>query len=143
MAIFLISFSAFANSDCSQYSDDCEYYSCVAQAKHCSDSSYPISFGKRYCLRYVEDSANLSKYGQEWLQNVRKCLIKDMTTFEDTLSCSQLRGRAFKGHVTCYVESGFCHLSWKDKARVVKTIWPSIRNVYIMASGINVLRACR
>lgn len=142
IVLTLLSFNVFATSDCTQYANDCEYYSCVSDSKHCPDSSYPVSFGKRYCLRYEERMGRFSDAGRIWIEEVRKCLIRDMETFESDLTCSQLRKRAFKGHVPCYVESGFCNLSVKDKARVVKTIWPSIRNVYILASGINVMRAC-
>lgn len=141
IALALLTFSAFA-SDCSQYENDCEYYSCVAEAKHCSDASYPVSFGKRYCLRYENQVNRFSDAGKVWIEEVRKCLIKDMSTFENDLSCPQLRKRAFKGHVPCYVESGYCNLGWRDKTQILKTIWPSIRNVHILASGINVLRAC-
>lgn len=148
IGLFLISFSASAAfglvlaSDCSQYANDCEYYSCVSNSKHCSDESYPENFGKRYCLRYEERKENFSEEGKTWIQEVRKCLIQDMSTFENDLSCSQLRKRAFKGHVPCYVESGYCNLSLRDKIQVTRTIWPSIRNVYILASGINILKAC-
>lgn len=138
----LLSFNAFANSDCAQYANDCEYYSCLSASKHCGEESYPENFGKRYCLRYEDRMENFSEAGKKWIVEVRKCLIRDMESFESDLSCGQLRSRAFKGHVPCYIESGYCHLGWRDKAQIVRTIWPSIRNVYILASGMNVLRAC-
>ena len=98
IALLLISFSALA-SDCSELQNDCEYYSCISNTKHCSDSSYPVSFGKKYCLRYENQMNRFSEAGKTWIEEVRKCLIRDMETFADDLSCSQIRKRAFKGHV--------------------------------------------
>lgn len=142
MLTLLFTFSVYASSDCSQYTNDCEYYSCISNAKHCSPANYPESFGKRYCLRYENQMNRFSENGKLWIEEVRKCLIRDMETFQSDLSCSQLRKRAFQGHVPCYVESGYCNLTFRDKIQVTKTIWPSIRNVYILASGINILRSC-
>ncbi len=140
--LFLLSLPVIADERCREYADDCEYYSCVSEAKHCGDESYPISFGKRYCLRYESRMDHFTENGKIWINEVKKCLIDEMAKFEEDLTCSQLRKRAFKSHVPCYVKSGFCELSFYDKRMAIKTIWPSIRNVHILASGINTLRAC-
>lgn len=142
--IFFLFFSTglVADSACSDLKDDCEYYSCISSIKNCPSSSYPENFGRKYCLRYADRSTGFSDKGKLWIENVKRCLIQDMEKFEVKLSCSQLKSRAFKGHVPCYVASGFCQLSIHDKREVIRTIWPSIRNVYILANGINILRAC-
>jgi hypothetical protein len=141
--ILFFSLPVFAESACEHLKDDCEYYSCLSHLKHCSDLSYPENFGKRYCLRYADRMSSFSETGKNWIQSVKKCLIREMEGFESKLSCPGLRNRAFQSHVTCYVESGFCGLSFHDKKQILRTIWPSIRNVQILANGINVLRACR
>lgn len=127
---------------CAEYSNDCEYYTCVTEAKHCRNSSYPIRFGRHYCLRYGNRINSFSENGKTWTQKVRKCLIREMSSYEENLTCGQLKRRAFKDHVPCYLESGFCHLSLRDKKLVLKTIWPSLTNPYVQAGGLRILRAC-
>lgn len=140
--LILISFPAFAESRCERLKDDCEYYSCISLEKNCSRYSYPENFGRKYCLRYAERSARFSDQGKRWIENVKSCLISEMETFESKLSCSQLRKRAFKSHVPCYVRSGFCQLNQSDKIELLRTIWPSVRNVHILANGIQIVKAC-
>lgn len=139
--LLLVSFSAFAGV-CDQYENDCEYYLCVSAEKQCDPSEYPVKFGHRFCMRYQERMATFSPAGKLWVEEVRKCLIREMNDFSDELSCSELKIKAFNSHGRCYVESGFCHLSARDKKTVVETIWPTIRNVYVLADGINILRKC-
>lgn len=140
--LFLISVPVFADSRCEHLKDDCEYYSCISHEKSCSRFSYPQNFGRRYCLRYAERSLNFSEEGQLWISNVKRCLISEMESFESKLSCSQLRKRAFRSHVPCYVRSGFCQLNHSDKLEVLRTIWPSVRNVQILANGFQIVKAC-
>ncbi|MCM2351904.1 MAG: hypothetical protein NDI69_17960 [Bacteriovoracaceae bacterium] len=142
LLLFSFEIKADDSARCAEYSNDCEYYSCVAEAKHCQNSSYPIRFGRRFCLRYGDRSNNFSENGKTWIEEVRKCLIREMSTYEEHLSCRQLKRRAFKDHAPCYLESGFCRLSFRDKKQVLKTIWPSLTSPYVQAGGFRILRAC-
>lgn len=140
--LLFLSVPALADSKCEHLKDDCEYYSCISLEKSCSRFSYPENFGKKFCLRYGVRSSRFSQEGKIWIENVKRCLISEMESFESRLSCLQLKKRAFKSHVPCYVQNGFCGLGTHDKKEILRTIWPSIRNVYILANGLDVLKAC-
>lgn len=139
--LVLLSLSAIA-SECSQYTNDCEYYLCVSAERNCGPRDYPERFGHRFCLRYSERLDTFSEEGKNWVNSVRSCLIKKMEDLDQNLTCSQLKTQAFRAHVPCYLESGFCQLNLKDKKAVIDTIWPTIRNVYVLAGGMNILKAC-
>lgn len=134
---------AFDAKRCDQFQNDCEYYSCIAEAKHCNRFSYPTNFGKRICLRYQTNLNQFSESGKMWVETVRKCLIHEMSTFEENLSCHGLRSRAFKSHVPCYIQNGYCDLSMKDKDLVMKAILPGLLNLEGIKNGIEVLKYCQ
>jgi len=140
--IFCIQASAWAGSTCSEINNDCEYYSCVAETKHCSKSSYLLRFGQRYCLRYNERRSAFSASGIKWIEDVRSCLIRRMSFYESILSCRDLKSQAFMDHIPCYLESGFCDLSKSDRFQVLKTIWPSLGHFKILANGYEVFKTC-
>lgn len=133
---------SFDPKRCQEFSSDCEYYSCLAAAKHCSHRSYLVNFGHRYCLRYESRLSNFTEDGQVWMQEVRKCLIREMSSYEENLSCKELKVRAFSDHVPCYIESGFCELSKWDKKQILKTVWPTLKNLRVLIGGFEISRAC-
>lgn len=141
LVLGLLSLSAIAD-ECSRYTNDCEYYLCISAEKGCDRRDYPVRFGHRFCLRYSKRIESFSEEGKIWVDNVRSCLIKKMEELDQELNCSQLKVQAFKTHVPCYLESGFCQLKLKDKRAVIDTVWPTIRNVYVLAGGINILKSC-
>lgn len=143
LVLFLFSYSALAaDSICADHLNDCEYYTCVAVSKNCSSRSYPTRFARRYCLRYDARNERFSQRGQEWINNVRSCLIHEMNTYVDDLTCGELKKRAFKDHVPCYIESGFCSLSNRDRKQILKTIWPSLKSFQVVLSGIETYKSC-
>ncbi len=139
----LFSTLVHAQSECQQYLDDCEYYSCIEAQKQCGNRGYPIGFGRKYCLRFDERQARLSPEGQEWMMRVRSCLITGMEESSDELTCRQFKRTAVKLHVPCYVQSGYCQLSKKDKKAVIKMIRWSLWRPSLLSAGIRVLRSCQ
>ncbi|MFP5385265.1 MAG: hypothetical protein ACLGHN_04255 [Bacteriovoracia bacterium] len=93
-------------------------------------------------MRYEERMTSFSHEGWMWVEEVRRCLIEEMNRFEQNLGCSELKRRAFQTHVPCYIQSGFCSLSLKDKRAVIKTIWPSISSTETLSAGNAVLKEC-
>lgn len=128
---------------CEELKDDCEYYSCISEIKNCPRTSYPLNFGRRYCLRYTNRLANFSLTGKTWVENVKRCLIQEMMNFEEGLSCRGLRQKAFRSHIPCYVENGFCELGLRDKRQIIKTIWPSFKSLGVLKDGLSILQSCR
>jgi hypothetical protein len=142
ISLFALSAWAETESNCSKLQNDCEYYSCISQEKSCSSDSYPLAFGRRFCLRYGANISKFSENGKSWIENVRQCLIREMETFESDLSCSELQNKAFKSHIPCYVKSGFCELSLSDKRKIMQTLWPSLGNPQVISDGMAVLKSC-
>lgn len=68
--------------------------------------------------------------------------MNEMEKFEDGLSCNDLKVKAFKSHVACYVDHGFCELSLKDKQQVMTTIWPGLLSFLAIENGLGVLNSC-
>ena len=132
-----------AQTECQQFLDDCEYYSCIEAEKQCGDRGYPIGFGRKYCMRFEERQAKLSLEGQEWMKRVRSCLIAGMEESTDGLSCREFKRSAVKLHVPCYVDSGYCQLSKKDKKAVIKMISWSMWRPSLLNAGLRVLKSCK
>ena len=130
-------------ADCSQFSNDCEYYTCVAQSRHCTSKSYPINFGRKYCLRYNQSFQKFSSNGKRWIQDVRRCLIQKMESYDSELTCHELKIRAFKDHIPCYIDHGYCELSNQDKIEIIKTVLPSLRHLRVLYSGAELSLACK
>ncbi len=145
ITFIIFSYSAFAfdAKRCEHLVDDCEYYSCLAEAKHCPQNTYPSNFGHRYCLRYEKRTEYFSDNGKLWIQNVKQCLIEKMIFYEEDFSCGQLKFKAFSDHVPCYIDNGFCELSRWDRKQVLKTIYPTLRHLRVLLGGFRLLWACR
>lgn len=144
LILLFMSFNALADdSNCQQYLDDCEYYSCIEAEKQCGRRGYPIGFGRKYCLRFEERQSNFSDEGRAWMERVRSCLIRGMEEAPEALSCRKFKRAAVKQHVPCYVESGYCELSKKDKKAVIKMIRWSLWRPSLAFAGIRVLKACK
>jgi hypothetical protein len=65
-----------------------------------------------------------------------------MHSYPADLTCGDLKTRAFGDHVPCYLESGYCELSARDKRQVFKAIWPSLKNIQVILAGIKTNKAC-
>lgn len=138
----LLSTSSFATK-CDHLLDDCEYYSCIEAEKQCGKRGYPLGFGKKYCLKFDEKKESLSEEGQEWMLRVRSCLIQEMEQFEQTLTCKKFKKQSVKVHVPCYINSGYCQLSKKDRKAVIKIIRWSTWRPSILSAGVKVLKSCK
>ena len=155
----LFSFSTFAISDssnqvlrlsstsaisCGKLKDSCEYYTCVESKKQCGESGYLQSFGHKYCQRFQDKiSKKLSQRGRIWLQEVRSCLIDELSKISPQIGCYGLKKMAFRSHVPCYQKTRFCELNKWDKYHVIKTLKSELKNRHVLAAGIRVLKSCR
>lgn len=139
----LLSFQANGESNCQQFLSDCEYYSCIEESKRCGKRGYPLGFGKKYCNRFAGLSHQLSDQGKRWMETVRNCLIEKLETVSPEATCRKFKREAISQHVPCYVESGYCELSKKDKKIVLKTIRKSLWRPTLFVAGIRVIRLCK
>lgn len=142
--IFLIfTFNTTAFENCSKMSSDCEFYSCVEKNKLCGKRSYLIGFGHKYCNKFENKEHKFSNEGKLWIEEVKRCLIREVDNLNDNLSCKKFKRSAIAHHVPCYVNSGYCHLKKKDKKNVVKIILTSLWRPSLIKAGLKVLSACR
>ncbi|MBT7611234.1 MAG: hypothetical protein HN576_15855 [Bacteriovoracaceae bacterium] len=133
----------FTQTECQQFANDCEYYSCVEEIKHCGKHGYLIGFGYKYCRKFSNKEQNLSGEGQSWIVSVRACLIERLDNVEPDLSCKQYRQEAIEQHVPCYTKSGYCDLSKKDKKTIIKMIRGSLWKPSLFIAGVAVLKHCK
>lgn len=140
--IFLYSLNISA-LDCSEIKDDCEYYSCIEEQRHCGKKGYLLGFGKKYCLKFSKLDRLFSEEGKRWIDEVRECLIKSADLSSKSLSCKEFKKEQFKSHVPCYVSSGYCELSRKDRFAVKKVIYKSLWRPSLIWSGMKVVIKCR
>ena len=143
-AILILFFSVgIYASNCSEATDDCEYYSCIEEQRHCGEKGYLLGFGKKYCMKFTEDEDYFSSDGKEWILKVRECLIKNLDTPKEGISCKKFKRSQVKSHVPCYLESGYCELSRRDRFAVKKVIYKSMWRPSLLWAGIKIIASCR
>ncbi len=106
----------------------CDYYRCKEesqpQEEQCGDSGYYLGYGLKYCQRFQQSTrSHLSAAGDRWLDSVMNCLMRsNEEEVTPDQSCQELKTIAFDSHPGCYVQTGFCELSWNDKAWIFFTV---------------------
>lgn len=131
--LFLLNMSAQAS--------ECDFYQKLESEYQCHSKGYPINFGYKYCLQFINKKKSFSLEGQQWLANTRECLINELknTGFNN---CKELRDFAFESHGPCYEQAGFCSLSKKDRKELYKMILPNFWRVSLIFDGLSLLRSC-
>ncbi len=142
LIIALSSQMAFSFTECEQLSDSCEYYSCVEAHKKCGKRGYAIGFGKKYCTKFDKYSYKFSNEGKRWIEDVRSCLIDNLGITSDVLSCRKFKKEQIKSHIPCYLDSGYCSLSTKDKKLIRKVVYKTMWRPSFIVSAFKVLKAC-
>ncbi len=109
--------SAYA---CEPSPESCDYYLCKEEEKRCGDNGYLLDFGYHLCEVYLKQERQSSLALQDWYPKVRLCLQKAVDKLDPEMSCATLKTNAFASHEDCYLQTGFCSLSWEDKFEVWK-----------------------
>ena len=120
---------------------ECDFYQKLESEYQCHSKGYPINFGYKYCLKFINKKKTFSEDGQIWLANTRECLINELknTSFND---CKELRDFAFDSHGPCYEQAGFCSLTKKDRKELYKMILPQFWRVSLIVEGLSLLNSC-
>jgi hypothetical protein len=133
---------SYGFSECKKLDDTCEYYSCVEQSKHCGKRGYAIGFGQKYCKKFDKKSHKFTNEGRKWIEEVRGCLIDNLGSTSQELSCRKFRKAQVKNHIPCYLNSGYCSLSDKDKFQIKKVVYKTMWRPSFIVSAIKILRMC-
>jgi hypothetical protein len=124
-------------------SRDCEYYKDVEARFLCGRQGYPINYGYRMCNLYLRQQHSVSPGLRQWFPKVRYCLQKylhnNQTKFH---GCQDLKAKALRSHVGCYVKTGFCALSWSDRLTIVRSLEWGVFSRDVLAQAYAVQQAC-
>ena len=114
VAIVLCYFqAAFSDVDINQ----CDAYRKKSNELQCQDNGYLISFGEKYCRKFVEKNDRFSEYGQAILADIRTCLISGIES-EESMTCNTAKDLAQIHHYNCYLNSGYCTLNVFDRLAI-------------------------
>lgn len=116
----------------------CEAYLQRQEELSCPRDGYLLSFGYKYCRRFAQINKEFSSGGQKTLRRIRNCLAAKLMASKN-LTCSNVRARALKHHVACYVENGFCEMCFADKFTIYRSIWKELfaEDFYQASNEIN------
>lgn len=127
----LFSSTVLAQNNCQASSTSCEAYSCLEEKVSCGEKGYFLKFGLKNCENFLEKEEEMSPSAQAWMPRVRLCLQAELFQITDQVqadapiwssakTCKKIKKEAFKSHVDCYVETGFCELSWSDRLKIAR-----------------------
>mgnify|MGYP001551069754 CR=1 FL=1 len=130
-SMIILFVSQEARAQCANPSNtSCEVYNiCFNRYCPCSGSSnYFISYGRKYCDRFLNTGA-LSAVGRQWRDKTLRCLQETIIPklpidAPATCNCAQMKEFAFTSHVACYTQSAasVCKLPLSDWAEIVRII---------------------
>lgn len=98
----------------------CAFYQCKLDAAPTPSGrcSYFSDFGLPYCKKFFAVDFEDRVFGA----SVRQCLQEAIRDRLEGRSCDVVKDTAFRSHVECYVQGGYCELTLADKLKVMKTI---------------------
>lgn len=135
--ILLFSSTVFARSQCDFYQD-------ISNKLQCSQDDYFLRFGEKYCRVFIAKAPRFSSEGQNFLRQVRQCLIQKIANGvkHGALSCSNMDELAMDHHINCYVKSGFCTLSGSDRRELFLLTWRAMLESNILEMSWKINSAC-
>lgn len=132
-----------ALADCRPSDNSCDFYSCQEQQRSCGSRGYWMNFGEKYCKKFLYNEENFSPRVQSWLQDVRLCLQERTLELTQQSSCKNLYREAMHSHVGCYVDTGFCDLSFLERSHVFWYLRYALRSSNTWLEAHQLFKACR
>ncbi|WP_413561246.1 hypothetical protein [Bdellovibrio sp. HCB209] len=143
-AFLLLPFMAGASPlDCPISHESCGFYRCMEQEAPCGKKGYWRDFGIPYCELFVRDEAKFSPDSQIWLQDVRLCLQVRLRETVDGLQCGEIKNKAIDDHVSCYVDTGFCQLTFREQFKIMWYLKGALRDYRTWREADLLRRACQ
>jgi hypothetical protein len=108
----------------------CSWYRNCLESKHkCGVSGYAVQYGHKYCHLFRENEHFFSDTGKKWMYKTMNCLQKSLVDVlnDPSISCDQIKQKAFDMRPDCYISSGFCELAQQRKEDVLRDIIGLIR----------------
>jgi len=120
---------------------DCTWYSkCLHKMFPCTGrAEYAIGYGEKICNLSEKTEVHLSQKGLQWINAVRKCLqvalVPVLYLCQVQPTCKEIKTKAFKSHVPCYLKpykgSSICSLPARDWLWIFWTIKSSFRSAFL------------
>jgi hypothetical protein len=127
--------------DCHSDTSICAFYCKANEQLNCETSNYLMSFGYKYCQRFLEKDEIFRPHTRHVLSKIRTCLVQKLATAE-SLTCENAAPVAIQSHVDCYVNNGFCDIQFRDRLVIFWEIKSELPDPEFQASMRQILRKC-
>lgn len=84
----------------------------------------------------------LSQEGQEWMDRVGRCLREKAEGFSLEASCEDADTAAISSHSSCYLQTGFCQISFLEKMKVLRLIYRELSDSRILKEVLEISKGC-
>ncbi|UYL08351.1 hypothetical protein B9G69_015015 [Bdellovibrio sp. SKB1291214] len=129
--------------DCPVSDKHCDFYRCMEEQQPCGKRGYWKDFGSPYCELFVRDEKKFSPDSQIWLQDVRLCLQTRLRESVEGLQCGDIKEKAIDDHVSCYVDTGFCQLTFREQFKIMWYLKGALRDYRTWREAELLRRACQ
>jgi hypothetical protein len=119
----------------------CDYYQALSDSLDCDSQGYLLHFGAHYCWKFVIEEPAFSPAGQAILDRIRTCLQTGLEN-APALTCANVESIAVATHFPCYIQSGFCNLSFAEQSVLGASIIPTLLNPQIEKTLNEIRRTC-
>ncbi|WP_413288519.1 hypothetical protein [Bdellovibrio sp. HCB337] len=129
---------------CTPDVNSCAFYVCQEKQQPCGPRGYPLGFGFKFCQIFLDTEQTYSVDAHAWLRRVRVCLMDSMNELSENgpRSCKQIKDEGFRSHLGCYVDTGFCELSFADQWVISWSMRTSFVHPEVIRDGVAVMQAC-
>ncbi|WP_413568172.1 hypothetical protein ACLWBD_10775 [Bdellovibrio sp. HCB117] len=138
----LFPLTSVAQGNCFPSENSCDFYQCKEQERQCGAEGYWMNFGHPYCESFLKDQQQFYPRTQVWLKDVRLCLQERVQQVSQEASCNDLHKQAMHSHVSCYVDTGFCDLTYLERARVYWYLKGALRSASTWQEAALLHQAC-
>jgi hypothetical protein len=129
--IFIIAIILSANSwafnvdHCESSSSSCNFYQCAEREYQCGDKGYLMSVAEPLCdaaaYEHISKTGKSNEQMSNFTKKVRYCLQEKVVEMSSNIkNCNDLKDKALDSHIPCFVNNGYCELSFLQKIRVFK-----------------------
>jgi hypothetical protein len=106
--------------ECTPTSDQCNFYDCAEEYLQCGEKGYLQTTAKELCNPQEYENIKSEKI-LNFSNSVRRCLQEEIIEIADqTNKCQKIKQLALESHVPCFIESGFCSLTLKERMKIFK-----------------------
>ncbi len=142
LALLFIILPILSHANCSASADSCEFYRCMEREQSCGKHGYWREFGYPYCQKFLTTQDRFSLTSQRWLTDVRECLQQRVGESVEHTSCSSTYRIAMDSHISCYVDTGFCELSFPEQLKIFWNLKGALRRPITWKEAHLLNKAC-